>query len=114
MSDDAGQRCQDQAMANCITKVGFGTTAGLGIALVVSVLRKKPRTWPILVGFGYGLGQGVSERDFAYNAYKYKYGVDLSKNNVKNTFWADENGNCKAQMFMCQSLKKVKNLISKE
>ena len=33
------------------------------------------RSWPMLVGAGFGMGQSYQERYYAYNAYRYKHNV---------------------------------------
>merc|ERR1712038_587253 len=104
------KRVQDMAMANTITRIGFGTAAGLGVSLLASLRAKKLRMWPILIGFGYGCGQGITERDMAYNSFRYEHGIDLTK----NTLWCDENGNCKLQKQVCSSLKSIKSMWKKD
>lgn len=58
--DDMGKKW-DRCLADSIMKIG----AGIGIGMVFSLLFFKRRTWPMLVGGGFGMGVGYSncERD---------------------------------------------------
>merc|ERR1712050_295289 len=104
------QEVQDQANANLVVKsaqgfiIGVGASAGL---LVLSRFRKF-RTWPIIFGTGAGVGQGLTEKDFAYNAYCYEHGMDISKLNGTNcTVNSDD---CAPMRFAKCMLSQVKRL----
>lgn len=105
------QEVQDQATANLVVKTAQGAMFGLGGVVTLAILARfqKFRTWPLVFGTGAGFGQGLSERDFAYNAYCYEHGMDMSKM-TGNCAVASDGKDCFPVRMMKCAMTQVKKL----
>ncbi|SCZ95343.1 BZ3500_MvSof-1268-A1-R1_Chr11-2g03446 [Microbotryum saponariae] len=57
------RRTSDICVSNAIVKAGIGFGAGV----VCSAILFRRRPWPVLVGLGFGLGQGYSDCERVFN-----------------------------------------------